>query len=172
MFLNLAELPPATARLVSLPDGLAGVRRTLQIMARFVRAGRLHLNVRLAAVQIVEEANVPQRDRAGIIRALHSFVRDNIRYVNDIRGVETLQTPERTLELRAGDCDDKSILLSSLLEALGFKTRFHAVGFKVGVLSHVFPEVSFGKIWLPLETTEYWEPGREPRAVAHMVQVI
>jgi len=170
MLLDLAALPPPTARLVSLPDGIAGVRRTLKYMVGLTRKGKLHLNVRLAAVRILEDAHLLQRDRAGIISALHAFVRDNIRYVNDIRGVETLQAPERTLELRAGDCDDKSILLASLLEALGYKTRFHAVGFRPGVLSHVFPEVWHGKAWLPLETTENWEPGRAPQAVSHMVQ--
>jgi transglutaminase-like putative cysteine protease len=170
MFLNLAELPPPTARLVNIPDGIAGVRRTLKHMVQLTRVGKLNLNVRLAAIQILEQAGLLQRDRAGIISALHEFVRDRIRYVNDIRGVETLQQPERTLELRAGDCDDKSILLASLLEALGYKTRFHAVGFQPGVLSHVFPEVWHGTGWLPLETTEFWEPGRGPDAAAHMVQ--
>lgn len=170
MLLNLAELPPPTARLVNIPDGPAGVRRTLKTMVAFTRKGKLSLNVRLAAVQILEQAHLQQRNRAGIIAALHAFVRDRIRYVNDIRGVETLQQPERTLELRAGDCDDKSILLASLLEALGYKTRFHAVGFKPGVLSHVFPEVWHGTAWVPLETTENWEPGRGPGAIVHMLQ--
>ena len=170
MLLNLAELPPPTSRLVNIPDGLAGVRRTLKYMVALTRKGKLSLNVRLAAIQILEQAQLLQRDRASIIGALHAFVRDRIRYVNDIRGVETLQDADRTLQMRAGDCDDKSILLASLLEALGYKTRFHAVGFQPGVLSHVFPEVWHGTSWLPLETTENWEPGRGPDAVTHMVQ--
>lgn len=170
MLLHLAELPPPTSRLVAIPDGRPGVRRTLKLMARLVRAGKLNLNVRSAAVQIV--GNLRQRDRPGEIRALHAFVRDRIRYVRDIRGVETLQTPERVLESRAGDCDDKSVLLASMLESLGYKTQFHAVGFRPGVLSHVYPEVYFGTKWVPLETTEPWEPGRDPQAVEHMKQNI
>src|SRR6266571_6606852 len=170
MLLNLADLPPPTARLLSIPDGAAGVRRTLKLMGRLVRRGKLTLNVRLAAVQVVEAAECLQRDRTCIVRALHSFVRDRIRYVNDVRGVETVQFPERTLQFKAGDCDDKTVLLASMLEALGFKTRLHAVGFQPGVLSHVYPEVKLGNIWVPLETTEPWEPGREPQAVANMVE--
>ena len=40
-----------------------------------------------------------------------------------INGVETVQTPLRTLENEAGDCDDKSLLTATLLETFGFSTR-------------------------------------------------
>lgn len=169
MQLNLGPtLPPATAKLATLPNGAAGVRATLHIMAKLAREGKKTLPVRLAAQQIVQ--SLPQQDWLGEVNALHEFVRDRIRYVRDIRGVETLQQPERTLQLKSGDCDDKSMLLASLLEAIGHRARFHAIGFQPGKYSHVYTETLIGKRWLPLETTEPWEAGRTPPAVvSHMI---
>lgn len=136
-------------------------------MARLASEGKKSLPVRLAAQQLTQ--HLAQRDFSAEVAALHRFVRDHIRYVRDVVGVETLHTPERTLDLKAGDCDDKSILLAALLESIGHKTRFHAVGFKPGVFSHVYPEVRVRNSWLPLEVTEPWEPGRAPCAVSHLI---
>ena len=44
-----------------------------------------------------------------------NFVRQNIRYQNDEPGREQLRRPQRTLHDRTGDCDDMSILISSIL---------------------------------------------------------
>ncbi len=55
-------------------------------------------------------------------KKLHRFVRDNIRYIKDIRDVETVAYPDITLQQGQGDCDDKSVLLASLLESIGHPT--------------------------------------------------
>jgi len=133
-------------------------------MRDMTRRGRKNLMVRNKAVLLTRD--LPQKDRPGEIRVLHNFVRDSIRYVRDVRGVETVQDAEATLRLQAGDCDDKSVLLASMLEALGFRTRFRAVGFKPGHYQHVFPEVLFDGFWLALETTEPVSPGWIPRNIA------
>lgn len=85
--------------------------------------------------------------------------------MRDIRGVETLHTPEVLLKQQAGDCDDKSVLLAALLESIGHVTRFVAVGFLPGVYSHVLVEVLLGGEWVPLETTEPVEVGWYPANV-------
>lgn len=139
-------------------------------MAGLTREGKKALSVRLAALQIVE--NLPQRDWPAEVAALHAFVRDRIRYVKDIRGVETLQQAERTLQLKQGDCDDKAVLLASLLQAIGHPARFHAIGFKPGNYSHVYVDTLLGGKWVALETTEPWPPGRAPDAPVHMVLTV
>ncbi len=103
---------------------------------------------------------------------LHRFVRDRIRYVRDVRGVETLHTPLALLQLGQGDCDDKATLLACLLESIGHKTRFAAVGFEPGRLSHVLTEARIGARWCPMETTEpvdmgWYPPGVKSRMVIH-----
>ncbi len=132
-------------------------------MRQLARAGKKTLPVRLAALSLTN--NRKQKDWAAEVRALHAFVRDRIRYVRDVRGVETLQTPEITLQLKAGDCDDKSVLLAAMLESIGHPTRFCAVGFRPDHFSHVLVETKIRDKWLPLETTEPVEAGWEPRNV-------
>lgn len=142
-------------------------------MSRIVKEFKKDVGVRELASRLVRD--VPQYDAAGEIRALHAFVRDHIRYTSDINGVETLQTPRATLEIGVGDCDDKSILLASLLEAIGKVTRFVAVGFgAAGGYSHVLVEVRHGKRrnWVPLETIKPVPAGWFPanvtrRMIAH-----
>ena len=169
MLLQLGpSLPPPTATLAEIPDGRAGTRATLSLMAGLTRKGKNALAVRLAAQQLVQP--LKQRDYAGEVRRLHAFVRDRIRYVRDIRGTETLQDPDRTLTLKSGDCDDKAVLLASLLESIGHRTRFHAVGFSPDRFAHVYVETLLGREWVSLETTEPWEAGRAPTsAVVHMI---
>lgn len=138
-------------------------------MVRMVRAARTDTGVRKKA-QIVTNDLTP-KDYAAEVRAMQRFVRDRIRYVRDIRDVETVQTPQRTLDTGSGDCDDKAVLLSALLESIGHRTRFHALGFNGGDYSHVIVDTKMGARWIPLETIV---PGREagwipPDATRHMV---
>lgn len=109
------------------------------------------MTIRHKAIQIVD--NLPSKDFDAELFAIWDWVNTRIRFVRDIRGIETLQTPERTLEIRAGDCDDHAILLAALLENLGFSTRFHAMGFEPGIFEHVMAEAKIRGEWIPLETT-------------------
>lgn len=163
---------PRHMSLGRVPSGREGIKATLQLMSRITRQSKKDAGIRELAGQLVRD--LPQYDKVGEIRALHAFVRDHIRYTNDIRGVETIQTPRVTLETGVGDCDDKSTLLASLLEAIGKATRFVAVGFgEGGGHSHVLVEVLTRKgRWIPLETIKPVEPGWYPanvrrRMVAH-----
>ena len=99
------------------------------------------------------------------ISALLRWVQRNIRYTMDIRGVETIQTPPNTLRLKAGDCDDMSMLLASLLESVNHPTRFVAIGMRKGALCHVLVETRVGGKWIPLEATENWPAGAGPNGV-------
>lgn len=102
---------------------------------------------------------------------IHRFVRDRIRYVKDIKGVETLQSPEKTLEIGQGDCDDKSVLVGALLESIGHPVRFKAIGFIPGVFSHVLPETKIGSKWIAVETTEPWPLGRLPPGIIQRLTI-
>lgn len=57
-------------------------------------------------------------------RRLYEYVRDEISYIYDPHGIEEVQSPEITIKLRAGDCDDKAVLLAALLISIGFETCF------------------------------------------------
>lgn len=174
MFRQAPMLETSTkATLKELPPGSFGTRATLREMAKFVRQYRKDIRIRELALGLLRD--VPgHKNFRGQVQALRDYVANYIQYVRDINGVEVVASPIKTLEYGAGDCDDQSTLLAALLESVGFKARFVAV--KVddsGPFCHVFTEVSYGKGWLPLETTERWPIGkRPPRIAAAMVENI
>lgn len=164
---------PTTAVLKALPSGTRGTRETLRLMAKAARAARKTLPIRQLALSIVR--SVPgHKNFRGQVAALHEWVRDHIQYVQDIRDVETLQTPQKTLEFRQGDCDDQATLLAALLESVGFRTRFVAVKLKtIGPFVHVYTEVNLGTVWFPVETTERWKAGQgPPRVAGRMIEYV
>jgi transglutaminase-like putative cysteine protease len=154
-------------QLFDLPAGVPGVKETLKLMGRLTRAYKRHPDIRGKATALVQ--SLPQKSWSDEVRRLHAFVRDDIRYTRDIRGVETVQSPDVTLRLEHGDCDDKSTLLASLLEAIGHPSRFVAIGAMPGTYSHVFVETKIGDKWIPLETTEDKRAGWQPVGQSRMV---
>lgn len=148
-----------SASLQLIPDGPAGTRVTLQTMASLVRTYRKVLRLRELALSIVRPVAGSKNFFAEAV-ALCEWVRGSIQYVRDIRDVETIQTPVVTLDYRQGDCDDQATLLATLLECVGFTTRFRAVATDPGgPFVHVLTEALIENAWVPLETTEPWEPG-------------
>lgn len=158
-----------TFNLQGIPSGPAGVSTTLKQMSALTKRYKKTLPIYLISRDIVQ--NVLGKDFVGELRAVQAWVRDNIRYTRDIRGVETIQTPTKTIEIMQGDCDDQSVLVATLLESLGHKTRFMAMGFQPGKYSHVFTQARVGPGWLSVETTEPVDIGwKPPRVVSKMVK--
>lgn len=113
------------------------------------------------ALRIVK--HVEEKNWRAEAEALHAFCRDRIRYVKDVFGVETIQTPLKTLELGQGDCDDKTTLFCSLALALGHPCRMVAVKPKgAPIFTHVLPETKIGAQWVAAECTQPWPLGKFP----------
>lgn len=110
------------------------------------------MEVRNQAVNLTR--GLLQKDFESEARRCLAFVRDQIRYVRDIDNVETLHDPVTLLKIRAGDCDDKSILLAALLLSIGGRVRFIATSFSPGLFSHVWTQVHVYGKWIDLEPTE------------------
>lgn len=146
-------------------NGPRGTRQTLQRMAAIIRRSIGDAELRQYAGRIVR--GLPQKDFRGEIEAVHAFVRDRIRYTLDPQGIELLQEPRYILQERVGDCDDKSILVCSLLGNLGHRTRLIAVGPSMRSFVHVFAQVRDRRVanerdpraWINLECTEPWPVG-------------
>lgn len=155
--------------LAALPGGNEGIRTTLKHMVRFVRKYKSDAGIRTLAVELTKD--LPSKDYAAEVHTLFNWVKSNIRYVRDVQGVETLQTPKETLRQHSGDCDDQSMLLAALLCSIDHPVRFIALGFKGAPFSHVLVQTKIGDRWVPLDTTvEYsyvgWFP---PGATTFMV---
>ena len=161
--------PPYT--LEAIPTGRAGIKKTLSIMADLVNRSKKTPRIREFTRDLVQHLN--QKDIYGEVKTVFKFVRDNIRYIKDIRDIETLHTPEKILEQKAGDCDDKSMLVAAMLESIGYECRFVAVGWSTNKLSHVFTQVKLRGKWITLETTEPWSMGKTSPGISdQMIQII
>lgn len=137
-------------------------------MANLVKRGKTNPAIRSKAVALVQ--NLRQKDRLGEIDAVFRFVRDGIRYVRDINNVETLHWPEQIMAQECGDCDDKVVLVNSLLQSIGHRTRFVAVGFRPGEFSHVFSDAEIApNKWISLDATEPYPMGWRPPGIVEIM---
>lgn len=95
---------------------------TVELIHNIIEEEKTKPAIRGLALKLIR--NLPENNQLAEIRKLFYFVRDNIRFVKDVEGIETLQYPENTIKWKGGDCDCKMILLGSLLASIGHKVRF------------------------------------------------
>lgn len=80
---------------------------------------------------VVAFANTLKRNsRKATLKAVFDFVFENIKYVEDARGLEDVKSPSQTYHSGYGDCKSMSILVAALLDALGFKYKYRFVSYK------------------------------------------
>ena len=154
--------------LLRVPSGNRGTLATAGIIGRMIRDGAKDFLVRQKAIEIFRIAGVAPKDRFGEIRSLFEWVRRNIRYTRDIFRVEFLHTARRMLELRAGDCDDMTILLGAMLMSTGHPVRLILAGFrkqKPHCYSHIYLEANLGGNWIALDATMERPMGWAPPAL-------
>lgn len=150
-----------------LPKGYAGTKKTVGYIVGLIKEGAKDFDVRQTAIDILFQHAIPPKDYLGEIRALFEWVKNNVRYTRDIHRVELLHTARRMLELRAGDCDDMTILLSAMLKAIGHPVRLALVGFnprKKALFTHIYLEAFCKGVWIPLDATMSKPMGWAPRA--------
>lgn len=74
--------------------------------------------------RIAKDLTKGKTTREDKLRALFEFVADDIRYVNYVSGEWWLPNrPQQLLARREGDCDDKAILLITLLRSIGIEAQ-------------------------------------------------
>jgi hypothetical protein len=72
-------------------------------------------------------------------KAIYYFVRNNIEYVADPLGYEYVENPEEALYTKASDCEGGTILMASLLGAIGLDYEL------IFIPSHVFLKIRLNK---------------------------
>ena len=150
------------------PTGMTGTLATARIIGELIHEGSKDFYVRQKAIEIFRAYNVRAKDRFGEVYSLFDWVRRNIRYTRDIFQVELLHTARRMIELKAGDCDDMTILLGAMLKSTGHPVRLALVGFqpaKPHIYTHIYPEVNVGSRWLALDATMNKPMGWAPPAL-------
>lgn len=132
---------------------------TLEIMHNIIEDQKIKPSIRRKALQLIK--NLPEGNQLAEIKKLFYFVRNKIRFVKDIYGIETLQYPMNTILMKGGDCDCKITLLGSLLTTIGNKIRF--VIYKIKSpddFDHINLQVFYnkGNKWLTLDPTRRSKP--------------
>jgi transglutaminase-like putative cysteine protease len=146
--------------------GNAGVYQTLDVMAQLVRRDAASGYLRSIAVDLVRQCRGHDADCE--IRKCFEFARDAVTYRRDPAGVERVSDARRTIESGVGDCDDKCVVLCSLLAVIGYRTRFVVCGFKPHSHSHVYCEVHTSRGWISLDPTPENAPfGWEQKAAPY-----
>src|SRR5258708_2730935 len=150
------------SRTIAIPDGDGGVAATVKGMQAFAVTGAIDPRIRGLALWITRD--VPNRDSDGEIKAIYSWVKDNIRFRGEYD--EVVQSPDLTVKWKAGDCDDHTVLIAALLGAIGYKVRFQTVAVRgERDLSHGYAEYQDPRTgqWNALDTTvdqayPRWQP--------------
>ena len=83
-------------------------------------------------------------------KAMFYFVRDNFDYVSDPNAVEYIKTAKQSLMVGGGDCDDSSVLLANLLDAIGVSIRF------VFIPGHVYVEANIPEALNRYKDSDNW----------------
>jgi len=136
-----------------IPGGESGTDLTVRKISQLANESLTRPYVRLKALDIINSALVPNRATVESAEAIFDYVIENIRYVPDPVEVETVQDPEVTLTILAGDCDDHSALVAALAQAIGIPARYRVVGNSRDHFSHIFPELNIDGKWYPADTT-------------------
>lgn len=153
---------------LEIPSGEPGTDATVRIIRQLIESGKRSLKIRHFAEWILKLYSVSARDRVGEIAAIHDWAKKNIRYVQDPYRVEYVQTPERLLVSRTGDCDDFTALVGSLVEAIGYPVDIKVVA-RPGrkQFHHVYPIVRIGAESVGLDASMPVPLGYESPEIGH-----
>lgn len=101
--------------------GDAGIFQTVAIMVKEKIMSRKKPLIRVLTMKIIKGTGRDKRKQA---EKIYDYIVKKIAYVSDIIEVETLQTPEVTLILGAGDCDDHALIVATMLESIGIPSKY------------------------------------------------
>ena len=108
----------------------------LRFLRTMVTQYRQAPQIRDLAVGIVRNSGAPARDKKAQAIALANWVKTNIFYIHELP--ERFQLPTETLRLKAGDCDDHTTLLASMMESVGIPSSLVCMEVN-GQWAHIFP---------------------------------
>jgi hypothetical protein len=145
--------PPTLYSREPLLSGDAGVEQTINEMRGLVDEALRDPAIIRLATDIVRSA--PAFDDLAEANALYEWVRRNIRFTKDPVNKEKLYPPAELLKIRAGDCDDISMLLGTLLMAVGYPARLMTVAAGGDEFSHVYVEGNVNGEWIAMDPARY-----------------
>jgi hypothetical protein len=152
-----------------------GIDQRVSHIVKLAQKGRIDPKVVTLARQTVSKKCgrdwcVPERNQGGEVSAIFHEVRQRIRYVSDAIGVDQFSSARRSMfEMHGEDCDGYSIALSSMLGAIGYRTRLRVIRTTDSPeWNHIYNLVELPRgsnKWIPLDASVNEPPGWEaPRS--------
>ena len=150
----MAFATPNSSKMVVRREPHLRIQQTAEKMRDLAWEGQTSPKVRDFALNTLRR--VKPKDALSEVAALFYACCKEVHYVGDPIGAEFLQHPDVTIDTSAGDCDDMSILLASVLctsqlQSVGYPCRFKIVGFNNEQVSHVFLETFIDGSWVALD---------------------
>lgn len=108
--------------------GATDAEQILSVLSRLISEYGVDPRIRRFTTSLFGR-EVGNDDRSGQVRAITSFMEDNVRYVRDPLGVEYVRSPLAMLDefekfgMANGDCDDQVLLSGAMLNSIGFAVR-------------------------------------------------
>jgi hypothetical protein len=140
------------SRTLPLSDGDTGTAQTIAHMRQLIDAGIKDQQVNRTAIAIAWPTQ--QFSETPKAQAIYNWMQQNLRFMPDMVGKETLRTPRETLTVRAGDCDDFTILAASILGSIGIRSRAVTVASHADdpqSFSHIYPEAFVDGNWVAMD---------------------
>lgn len=112
--------------------------------------------VKRKAEELIKKAKANTREEK--IRAIFNWIADQVKYVNYVSGEQWLPNrPQNVLDRMQGDCDDKAMLLMTMLKAIGIpdaqevlvQTRYTGMPSVITAKGAVAPLFDHGIAYLP-----------------------
>lgn len=94
----------------------------------WIPAAREHPDIIEMARKIAYDNVLDGHDKIAVLKAIQSWVQDNIKYVYDPRWLDFFAHPYITLRKKVEDCDGQALLCASLGEALGIPMVLMLIG--------------------------------------------
>jgi len=110
---------PVPAYRAPLLNGEPGTAQTIALMRQLIDSALSDPSFIRFATDLVR--SVQAFDDIGEAEALYNWVHRHIRFTEDPVTKEKLYPPQELLKIRAGDCDDISMLLGAFLLAVGYR---------------------------------------------------
>jgi transglutaminase-like putative cysteine protease len=139
--------------LSEISSGEAGTDQTVGIIQSLVSDALSRSQIRLFTISILDRANYPGHDVRAAAEIIYNWVSQNIKFVDDPIDLETVQSPEVTVRLKAGDCDDHVALLSAMLQSIGIPVRYVVIGSDRESFSHIYIEALISGKWTSIDST-------------------
>lgn len=136
----------------TLPQGDAGTEITVRHLIRLIKEGSHDPLIIWTAREIVQSSSA--RTPFERAKAIFEWVKRNISYTKDPKGLELIRPARKILEDKIGDCDEHVVLTASLFRAIGLPVALVTISTPQNPenFSHIYSVVKVGKIWYPADT--------------------